>query len=87
MRENFETWRAIGFALAKKRKSLGITQTELANKLRKSRSYVSACEKGRRRIGALEFIMIADAFNMSPKALMTLIRRAMKTVSKIELSN
>lgn len=49
----------IGAELAAVRKEFGITQVELAKRLRKPQSFVSAYESGQRRLDLLEFSWIA----------------------------
>lgn len=51
----------VGESLAKARMRAGYTQQELARKLGKPQSFVSAYERGQRRVDVLEFIRIAQA--------------------------
>ena len=61
--ENYDTFLKI---LTKARKSVGITQTELANKIKQSQSYVSKYENGERRLDVIEFIGITKALGVDP---------------------
>ena len=56
--------------LVKTRKSLSVTQVELAERLNKSQQYVSRYEGGERRIDLLEFIAIARALKLDPPQLL-----------------
>jgi len=51
----------VGDNLAKARLKAGFTQQQLARKLGKPQSFVSAFESGQRRVDVLEFIRIAQA--------------------------
>ena len=53
--------RIVGESLAQVRVRAGITQQELARKLGKPQSFVSAYERGQRRVDVMEFIRIAQA--------------------------
>ncbi len=44
------------------RRSAGLTQVEVANKLGKPQSYVSKCESGERRVDVLELAMFARLY-------------------------
>jgi len=59
-----KAYKKAGEVLAKSRQAEGITQVELAKKLRKPQSFVSNCEIGQRRIDVLELIRIAKAMNV-----------------------
>ena len=56
----------VGGALAAARLAAGVNQQQLAKRLRKPQSFVSAYERGQRRIDVLEFIRIARALGASP---------------------
>ncbi len=55
-----------GETLAEHRKSAGITQQELAQRLGKPQSFVSSYERGQRRIDLLELSRIADEIGADP---------------------
>jgi transcriptional regulator with XRE-family HTH domain len=59
--------RVIGECIAEVRVRAGITQRELAARLGKPQSFVSAYENGQRRIDLLEFLAIVDALNADPR--------------------
>lgn len=48
------------------RKSSGLTQTELGEKLGKDQSFVSLIENSQRRVDVLEFIALCRAMNVDP---------------------
>jgi transcriptional regulator with XRE-family HTH domain len=55
------------------RKAAGITQRQLAAKLKRSNSFVWKLEAGERQLNVLEFIEIARALNVKASALMVQI--------------
>lgn len=59
--------KAVGQALAAIRKRARVTQQELATRLDKPQSFVSAYENGQRRIDLLEFRRIAEALRVDPR--------------------
>jgi len=50
-----------------KRKEAGLTQSEVAKKLRRYQSFVATIESGQRRIDVVEFLDIADAIGFDPR--------------------
>jgi transcriptional regulator with XRE-family HTH domain len=58
-------------SLVTARKLCGITQVELAKRLKKPQQFVSKIETGERRLDVLEFIAIARALNIPPDKLLT----------------
>jgi transcriptional regulator with XRE-family HTH domain len=52
------------------RKAAGLTQRQLAAKLKRSNSFVWKLEAGERQVNVLEFIEIARVLNVKPSALM-----------------
>ncbi len=55
--------------LRKARQDAGLTQQELAGKLRKPQSFVAKYETGERRIDVVEFVELARALGADPAAL------------------
>ncbi len=53
--------------LAAKRTDDGVTQTELAAKLRRPQSFVSKYESGERRLDVVEFIEVCLALGLTAK--------------------
>ena len=58
------------------RKNCGLTQTEVAEKLRKHQSFVSKYERGERRLDVVEFLKIANALNFEPCAFLRALSKA-----------
>lgn len=58
--------KAVGQALATIRKRARVTQQELATRLDKPQSFVSAYENGQRRVDLLEFRRITEALRVDP---------------------
>jgi transcriptional regulator with XRE-family HTH domain len=56
--------------LREAREAAGLTQKEVAKKLKRPQSFVSAYESGDRKIDVLEFIRIARAVGMEPSELL-----------------
>lgn len=59
---------ALGSCLAEARKQAGVTQDELAARLEKPQSFVSAYERGQRRVDVLELLLILRAIKADPQA-------------------
>ncbi|MEA3017585.1 MAG: hypothetical protein QOI38_2307 [Sphingomonadales bacterium] len=52
--------------LVEARKAAGLTQGELAKALRRTQTFVSNYERGERKIGVVEFILIARVLGAEP---------------------
>ena len=61
--ENYETFLKI---LVRLRKSIGMTQTQLSQKIKQTQSYVSKYENGERRLDVIEFVQITKALGADP---------------------
>jgi len=73
-----EQQKAVGEALAYFRKQARLTQRELADKLSKPQSFVSAYEAGQRRVDIIEMLRIADALSADPHEILAdIIQRQM----------
>ena len=59
--------KVVGQVLSDIRKRAGVTQQELAQRLNKPQSFVSAYENGQRRIDLLEFMRITEALRVDPR--------------------
>ena len=52
--------------LIQARKSAGLKQVELAERLSKPQSYVSKFERGERRLDVIEFLEVSEALQIDP---------------------
>lgn len=59
--------KAVGQTLAAIRKRARVTQQDLAKRLGKPQSFISAYENGQRRIDLLEFMRISEALRVDPR--------------------
>jgi len=53
-------------ALVEARNAAGLTQGDLAKKLGRTQTFVSNYERGERKIGVVEFILITRALELQP---------------------
>ena len=56
-------------ALIAQRKNAGLTQVELAAKLKVYQSHIARLESGQRRVDVIELLDLADALNFDPHAI------------------
>lgn len=76
-------YKAVGDVLADLRNSAGLTQDELASRLKKPQSFVSSYEAGQRRIDVLEFIRITEVLGADPIGAFTdIVRKHTSSTSK-----
>lgn len=70
-------YKLVGSCLADARRRSGVTQDELARRLRKPQSFVSSYERGQRRVDIVELLLIADAIKIDARSLFEtiLVRR------------
>ena len=52
------------------RKRVGVSQVDLAERLGNTQTFVSKCERGERRIDALELVEFAEALGVPPLGLL-----------------
>ncbi len=57
------------------REQAGLTQAELAKKIKKPQSYISKIERNERRIDLLEFIALCDALGVDPSVQLGVVRK------------
>ena len=58
--------KALATLLAERRKKSGLTQAQVATKLRRYQSFVATVESGQRRIDVIEFLAFADSIGFDP---------------------
>ncbi|MBI2779582.1 MAG: helix-turn-helix transcriptional regulator [Gammaproteobacteria bacterium] len=63
-------------ALADARLEKGLTQSEVAARLRKPQSYVSKYESGERRLDVIEFLEVCEAISVTPYSILQMIQPA-----------
>jgi transcriptional regulator with XRE-family HTH domain len=61
-------------SLVAARKAAGMTQAELAAKLRLPQSFVSKYERGERRLDVVEFLRVTEILGADPHAVLDTIR-------------
>ena len=64
---------ALGEVLAAVRRQAGVTQDELAGRLKKPQSFISAYERGQRRVDVLELLLIVRALDVDPQTVFSRI--------------
>jgi ribosome-binding protein aMBF1 (putative translation factor) len=63
--------------LREARERAGLTQVQLARKIRETQTFVSKCERGERRIDVVELRAFCRAFGVSLKQFVLTLERAM----------
>ena len=58
------------------RKRVGVSQVELAERLENTQTFVSKCERGERRIDAVELVEFAEALGVPPLGVLRVPRAA-----------
>jgi transcriptional regulator with XRE-family HTH domain len=66
--KQYERFRVL---ITEARKSAGLTQVELAARLKQHQSYVSKYESGVRRLDVVEYMQVAKAVGFDPAELIT----------------
>ena len=64
----------IGF-LIERRKAAGMTQTQLADRLDKSQSFIAHLESGQRRVDVVEFLELAEVLGLDVGKALAALRR------------
>jgi transcriptional regulator with XRE-family HTH domain len=70
-------YRQLVDSLRQRRESQGITQTQLAERLRWPQQRVSLVEAGARRVDVIEFLRWAEALGLAPRKAWTMVERAL----------
>ena len=73
--QGYETFRAM---LVEARKMAGLSQADLAEKLRRPQSFVSKFERGERRLDVIEFWPLAEALEVDPIKFLKRFRQAVQ---------
>jgi transcriptional regulator with XRE-family HTH domain len=68
-----DAYRAVLEVLVAARRRAGLTQQQVASRLRKPQSFVSKYENGERRLDVAEFIGVLDLLGHDPRAAMDAI--------------
>jgi transcriptional regulator with XRE-family HTH domain len=58
---------ALRALIVEKRKKAGLTQAQVAKRLRRYQSFVATVEGGQRRIDVVEFLDLAEAIGFDPR--------------------
>jgi HTH-type transcriptional regulator/antitoxin HipB len=53
--------------IVEKRKKAGLTQAEVAKRLKRYQSFIATVESGQRRIDVVEFLDLAEAIGFDPR--------------------
>lgn len=69
-------------ALIEARKATGLTQVELAEKLKRPQSFVSKYERGERRLDVVEFLDVARALKLDPTDVLAKLERSQPRTRK-----
>ena len=64
------------------RKSAGLTQVELAQKLKRPQSFVSKYERGERRLDVVEFLDVSRVLNLDSAAVLAEVDARPRTSKK-----
>jgi transcriptional regulator with XRE-family HTH domain len=70
-------------ALIDARKAAGMTQSELASRLRCHQSFVARIESGERRVDVVELVVLARALGVNSAALMEVVEVATEAEHRI----
>ncbi|HEU5048597.1 MAG TPA: helix-turn-helix transcriptional regulator [Rickettsiales bacterium] len=70
-----DRYRALCGALIAARKAAGITQQQLADRLKKPQSFVAKYENGERRLDVAEFMTIAEELGVDPAKILAKNKR------------
>jgi transcriptional regulator with XRE-family HTH domain len=61
--------------LVERREALGMTQTQLADKLGEYQSFVARLESGQRRVDVVEFLELAEVLGFDPRKALASVRK------------
>jgi transcriptional regulator with XRE-family HTH domain len=72
-----DAYRALTRLLKDARKRSGLTQQQVANRLKRPQSFVAKYESGERRLDVVEFALVAEAIETSPTRLLAAMLKQM----------
>lgn len=61
--------------LKAKRQAQGLTQAQVAEKLKRPQSFVAKFERGERRIDVIEFLQLADLIGFDPHEMLDALKK------------
>ena len=61
--------------LIKRREAIGMTQTQLADKLGEYQSFVARLESGQRRVDVVEYLELAEVLGFDPRKALATLRK------------
>ncbi len=64
--------------LRKAREDAGLTQTQLAQRIGETQTFVSKCERGERRVDVVELRTFCQAFGLNLKQFVAVLERSMR---------
>ena len=79
---NVDANRACGSCLSQIRRGQGITQVELAKRLRTPQSFVSKIETGERSLKVYEQFAYAEALGITPEEMITRLKEALDFLNR-----
>lgn len=72
---DFSRYELFQKSLAEARQERGLTQADVAARLRKPQSFVSKYESGERRLDVIEFLNVCEALSFSPQSIIRKLRQ------------
>lgn len=79
-----QSYRFLCSLLVRQRKSLGLSQYELARRLNKPQSFVAKIERYERRLDVIEFLDISNALEADPCELLLAVQTYSGAESSVE---
>lgn len=72
---NTSQHKALANLLREARLAAGLTQTDIAERMKRPQSFVTKVERNERRVDVVEFIEIARAIGVTPESLIKKLQR------------
>ncbi len=73
-----DAYRDLIVSLRKAREDLGVTQAELAKRMKKSQQWLSVIERGSRRADIVEFVEICSALAIDPQVFVASLEKRIR---------